>query len=107
MRRVVVTGLGVVAPNGVGVPAFGAALRAGRSGIRHVPRLAELGFACQVAGVPDDAAVDAALGDASEPEAMNSNQRYASAAALEAWADAGPRRPSPRADAGAPDPRAR
>src|SRR5262245_58894411 len=93
MRRVVVTGLGVVAPNGVGVPQFDAALRAGRSGIRHVPRLAELGFACQVAGVPDDAAVSAALGAAAEPDAMNSNQRYASAAALEAWDDAGLARP--------------
>jgi 3-oxoacyl-(acyl-carrier-protein) synthase len=93
MRRVVVTGLGVVAPNGVGVPQFGAALRAGRSGIRHVPRLAELGFACQVAGIPDDAAVTAALGAAAEPDAMNSNQRYAAAAALEAWTDAGLGRP--------------
>ena len=35
--RVVVTGLGVVAPNGVGVPAFEDALREGRSGIRAVP----------------------------------------------------------------------
>ena len=51
-RRVVVTGMGVVAPNGVGLDAFDAALRAGRSGIRDVPRLAELGFACTVAGVP-------------------------------------------------------
>ena len=93
MRRVVVTGLGVVAPNAVGVPAFGEALRAGRSGIRHVPRLAELGFACQVAGIPDDTAVSAALGDAAEPDAMNSNQRYASVAALEAWADAALGRP--------------
>ena len=32
--------------------AFDAALRAGRSGIRHVPKLAELGFGCTVAGVP-------------------------------------------------------
>jgi 3-oxoacyl-(acyl-carrier-protein) synthase len=99
MRRVVVTGLGVVAPNGVGVPAFGTALRAGRSGIGHVPRLAELGFGCQVAGVPDEAAVVAALGDTGEPGAMNSNQRYASAAALEAWADAGLALPSSDDDA--------
>lgn len=33
-ERVVVTGLGAVAPNGVGVPAFTAALRRGESGIR-------------------------------------------------------------------------
>ncbi len=34
-RRVVVTGLGVVAPNGVGLVDFESALRAGRSGIRR------------------------------------------------------------------------
>ena len=54
-RRVVVTGMGVVAPNGIGLPDFDAALRAGRSGIRHVPKLAELGFGCTVAGVPEGA----------------------------------------------------
>ena len=35
-RRIVVTGLGVVAPNGVGVEAFWDALMAGRSGIRPI-----------------------------------------------------------------------
>ena len=52
-RRVVVTGLGVVAPNGIGVPAFEHALREGRSGVRAVAKLRELGFGCQVAGLPD------------------------------------------------------
>ena len=93
-RRVVVTGVGVVAPNGVGVEQFGDAIRGGRSGIRHLQRLA--GFACQVAGVPDEAAVSAALAGVDTPGAMNSNQRYASAAALEAWADAA--LPTPDAD---------
>ena len=35
-RRVAITGMGVVAPNGVGVPTFVEALLAGRSGIRGV-----------------------------------------------------------------------
>ena len=35
-RRVVVTGLGVVAPNGIGVENFWDALMAGRSGIRPI-----------------------------------------------------------------------
>jgi 3-oxoacyl-(acyl-carrier-protein) synthase len=35
-RRVVVTGLGVVAPNGIGVEKFWEALIAGRSGIRAI-----------------------------------------------------------------------
>jgi len=32
-KRVVVTGMGAVAPNGIGVDAYGAALRDGMSGI--------------------------------------------------------------------------
>jgi 3-oxoacyl-(acyl-carrier-protein) synthase len=51
-RRVVVTGLGVVAPNGVGLPAFREALRAGRSGISRQERMAEMNYACQIGGVP-------------------------------------------------------
>ena len=92
--RVVVTGIGVVAPNGVGVPAFDRALREGRSGIRAVPKLAELGFGCAVAGVPagvDELAARTFRED--ELRAMNSNLKHASLAALEAWKDAGFARP--------------
>jgi len=92
---VVVTGLGVVAPNGVGVPAFERALDAGQSGVRALPTLRALGFGCQVAGVPggiDERA--AATFDADELLAMNSNHRFACLAALEAWEDAGLCRPA-------------
>lgn len=37
-RRVVVTGIGVVAPNGIGIPAFWQATKAGRSGIKPIKR---------------------------------------------------------------------
>jgi 3-oxoacyl-(acyl-carrier-protein) synthase len=99
-RRVVVTGVGVVAPNGIGVEAFTRALREGRSGIRAVPRLRELGFGCQVAGVPEgaDARVDERF-DEDDRLAMNSNHRYACLAALEAWESAGLRRPERGDDA--------
>ena len=94
-RRVVVTGVGVVAPNGLGVPAFGQALREGRSGVRAVPRLGELRFGCQVAGVPEGVdALAATLFDADELLAMNSNHRFACVAAVEAWQDAGLPRPA-------------
>jgi len=97
-RRVVVTGVGVVAPNGVGVPAFGQGLREGRSGVRAVPRLGELRFGCQVAGVPEGVdELAATLFDADELLAMNSNHRFACMAAIEAWQDAGLPRPA-RAD---------
>ena len=84
-HRVVVTGLGVVAPNGVGVPAFEEALREGRSGIRAVPKLRELGFGCTVAGVPpgvDERAAQVFRED--ELRAMNSNLKHACLAAAEA-----------------------
>lgn len=51
-RRVVITGLGVCAPNGVGLTDFAQALLDGKSGIRHQPNLEKLGFGCQVAGEP-------------------------------------------------------
>ena len=52
-NRVVVTGMGVVAPTGVGVPAFLNALQNGVSGIKFIPLYKELHFNCQVCGVPD------------------------------------------------------
>ncbi len=52
-KRVVVTGLGVVSPNGVGVPAFLNAIQNGISGIKFVPHYQELNMSCQVAGLPD------------------------------------------------------
>jgi 3-oxoacyl-(acyl-carrier-protein) synthase len=87
--------MGVVAPNGIGLAAFDAALREGRSGVRHVPRLAELGFACTVAGVPPgvDAAAEAAF-DGELLLAMNANHRMGALAAIEAWTDAGFERPA-------------
>lgn len=51
-RRVVITGLGVCAPNGVGLHDFENALKNGKSGIRFQPKLAELNFGCQIAGEP-------------------------------------------------------
>jgi 3-oxoacyl-[acyl-carrier-protein] synthase-1 len=52
-KRVVITGLGVVAPNGVGIPAFSHALKNGISGIRYDTQLQELQFSCQIAGKPE------------------------------------------------------
>jgi 3-oxoacyl-(acyl-carrier-protein) synthase len=36
-RRVVVTGLGVIAPNGIGIDNFWDSLVRGRSGVRRIP----------------------------------------------------------------------
>ncbi len=50
MRRVVVTGLGIVSPIGNSADEVTASLRAGRSGIERVAEMEEHGFRSQVAG---------------------------------------------------------
>ncbi|WP_224490229.1 beta-ketoacyl-[acyl-carrier-protein] synthase family protein [Robertkochia flava] len=52
-KRVVVTGMGVVAPNGVGIPEFTKALQNGTSGITFHQKLKDLNFSCQIGGVPN------------------------------------------------------
>jgi len=52
-RRVVITGLGVVSPNGMGVPDFLHAIQNGVSGIKFMPQYEELKFNCQVSGMPE------------------------------------------------------
>ena len=52
-RRVVITGLGVVSPNGVGIPDFLSAIQNGTSGIRFDPVYKDLHFSCQVSGTPE------------------------------------------------------
>ena len=99
-RRVVVTGAGVIAPNANGVDDFELALRKGRSGIRRHERMAELGFASCVAGVPQGTdEMAAASFDEDLLRAMNSSHRFAALAALEAWRDAGLRVPGAREEA--------
>jgi 3-oxoacyl-(acyl-carrier-protein) synthase len=89
-RRVVITGMGVVAPNGHGIRVFEQALRAGISGIRHIPELAGLNFACQVGGVPQDfEAARSSYFDHEQLQSLNDNIGYASVAAMDAWRDAG------------------
>ena len=93
-RRVVVTGLGVVAPNGNGLAEFERALREGRSGIRKNVEMEKSGFGCRVAGVPQGTdQLAAAAFDPDELLAMNSSHRFCSLAAVEAWQDAGLVRP--------------
>jgi 3-oxoacyl-[acyl-carrier-protein] synthase II len=52
-RRVVVTGIGAVSPNGVGREAFWQASRAGRSGVRRIDRFDVDRFPTQIAGLID------------------------------------------------------
>lgn len=52
MRRVVITGLGIVSSIGTGADEVAASLRDARSGIVAAPEYAELGFKCQVHAKP-------------------------------------------------------
>lgn len=98
-RRVVVTGMGVVAPNGHGLEAFEKSLRNGISGIRHIPELKEKNFACQVGGVPQDFdAIRQRYFDPETLQSMNDNIGYAAVAAIDAWQDAGFSVPEPDDD---------
>lgn len=51
-HRVVITGLGVVSPNGVGINDFTKALQNGTSGIRYFPELRDLKFSCHLGAAP-------------------------------------------------------
>jgi 3-oxoacyl-(acyl-carrier-protein) synthase len=90
VNRVVVTGLGVLAPNGHGVAAFANALKEGRSGVRFHPGLASLGFSCQVAGIPEG--IDSLRDRYFESATLIGMERYAvigCIAGIDAWDDAG------------------
>jgi 3-oxoacyl-(acyl-carrier-protein) synthase len=89
-RRVVITGMGVITSNGHGLEEFETSLRESKSGIRFIPRLQELNFACNVGGVPQN--VEAKLEKYFSAEAllaMNEAMRYAGIACIDAWTDAG------------------
>ena len=52
MRRVVVTGMGIVSSIGNNTQEVLASLREAKSGISRADKYAELGFRCQVHGAP-------------------------------------------------------
>lgn len=51
-NRVVITGLGVCSPIGVGLSDFTKALKNGDSGIRYIPELEKLKFSCHLGAIP-------------------------------------------------------
>jgi 3-oxoacyl-(acyl-carrier-protein) synthase len=98
-ERVVVTGMGVVAANAHGVDAFEQALREGRSGIRFHDKLRDLGFGCQVGGVPPiTEELKRQYFSEETLRALNSSMVYASIAAIDCWRDAGLAVPQPGSD---------
>ena len=87
MRRVVITGMGIVCPIGNTKAEVEASLRAGRSGITFQQDYADHGFRSQVAGVPD---IDLAEHiDKRQLRFMGPTASYAYLAMEQAIADAG------------------
>lgn len=90
-NRVVITGLGVVAPNGVGLDAFSKAIKNGESGITFHQQLADLNFSCCIGGVPQ-------ISEEKKLEYLtplqlrdfnSSGILYGCIAGIDAWKDAG------------------
>jgi 3-oxoacyl-(acyl-carrier-protein) synthase len=89
-KRIVVTGMGVVAPNAHGLDDYEKALRGGVSGIRFIPQLQELNFGCQIAGVPENFdEIRKSYFDREKLLSINDNIGYASVSAVDAWKNAG------------------
>jgi len=87
MRRVVITGLGIISPIGNNVAEVEASLRAGRSGITFQQDYADHGFRSQIAGVPDVVLAD--LIDKRQLRFMGPTAAYAYLSMEQAIADSG------------------
>lgn len=100
--RVVISGIGVVSPFGIGRERFWEAVAEGRTGTRRIDEFDPSPFACQVAAPLPPLSIDAALQHQEMGEAADAAlreradaRRYSRAslaaviAAREAWADAG------------------
>ena len=84
--RVVITGMGCITPNANNVDEFKSSIESGRSGIKHIPKLEELKFGCQVGG--ECSGYEKRLEDTfleSEIDAMSEGMKMSSLAALEAF----------------------
>lgn len=90
-KRVVITGLGVVAPNGVGIEAFTRALKDGTSGISHHQELKDLKFSCQIGGIPpvSDELKSKYFTDLQLRGFNSSGILYGCISGIDAWKDAG------------------
>lgn len=90
-KRVVITGIGIVSPNGVGKEAFREALKNGTSGIKFDAQLAELNFSCTVSGKPDlsEAYIKEFFTDYELRNFNASGIMYGVIAGMQAWKDAG------------------
>jgi 3-oxoacyl-(acyl-carrier-protein) synthase len=90
MKRVVITGIGVVASNGCGKNEFLHSIKNGISGVKFIPELETLNFGCQIGGIPDISRSEhLPFLERHNLANAGSTVLYACIAGLEAWKDAG------------------
>lgn len=87
-RRVVVTGLGIVSPVGIGVAQAWQNILAGKSGITRITRFDASAFACQVAGEVNGFDVTQYI-SAKDARRMDRFVHFGLAAGIEAFKDSG------------------
>lgn len=87
-KRVVITGLGVVAPNGLGKEEFWDAIKTGRSGIGSITKFDASNFPTRIAGEVKNFKITNYGISKKEEHRMDPAIQYATAAAVEAIKDA-------------------
>lgn len=89
-KRVVITGMGVVAPNATGLSQFEKAIKAGKSGIQFHQELEDLKFSCQIGGMPEvsQELLDQNFTALEQRGLLATGLIYGGIAGQEAWADA-------------------
>lgn len=90
-NRVVITGLGIVSPNGVGLANFTHAIKNGISGIEFHEVLKELSFSCCIGGIPkiSEELKRNYFTELQLKDFKSSGILYGCMAGIDAWKDAG------------------
>lgn len=88
-RRVVITGLGLVTPLGIGIERNWDALVEGRSGVGRLTHFNASGYATRIAGQVREFDASRLLGDRGDIDYLGAHSRFAIAAARLAYEDAG------------------
>ena len=89
-HRVVITGMGVVAPNAIDLSSFLDAIQQGRSGIRYHQNLKDLNFSCCIGGIPqiDEEYISKYFTNLERRGFNSSGILYGVIAGMDAWKDA-------------------
>ncbi len=88
-RRVVITGIGVIAPNGIGKEKFWEALKEGKSGIKKISLFDPSDLPVQIAGEVSDFKPEDYIDDRKKIRRMARFSQFAVASAKMAIEDAG------------------